>query len=385
MSRFSKSSNWKSSLHALETNKDHDRVEEIPSEFPFKIEDSPGPCTELLTREYQDELIKVEAYTPNVENVYYYFSRHNNPDTIPIIINVSKNDGLSLEFYCSASHDTISINGLSAKSLENSSENSTDRNADFSRIGDDENLRTAFNRYLESRGINTSFIGFLTEYMRNKDTREHLIWLKKMKNFIETMKPSADESVLRVLDSEIKSALETNKDHDHVEESTPSEFPFKIEDNPGQYTVILTREYRGELIKVEAHMSTSMEDDHCHYPIKMVINISMNDRPSLEFTCSGSLCAVSILELKVKNSENLSEDSSIKNSAKSENSEDDQMPFEGPNFSDLDEKLKKAFHRYLDAKGINTGFIGFLYEYMRNKCTREHLIWLKKMKNFIEV
>ncbi|KAK2637381.1 hypothetical protein Ddye_032173 [Dipteronia dyeriana] len=67
----------------------------------------------------------------------------------------------------------------------------------------------------------------------------------------------------------------------------------------------------------------------------------------------------------------------VKNAANSEN--------EGPDFSDLDKKLKKAFHRYLDAKGINTGFIGFLYDYMRNKCSREHLIWLKKMNNFIEV
>ncbi|KAK4836707.1 hypothetical protein QYF36_026609 [Acer negundo] len=133
----------------------------------------------------------------------------------------------------------------------------------------------------------------------------------------------------------------------------------------------------------------------------MVINISKNDRPFLEFTCigqlskndgpsseftcDGTLYPVSTLKFSVKNSENSSEDSTIKNAVKSENSEDDQMPFEGPNFSDLDKNLKKAFHRYLDAKGINAGFIGFLYEYMRNKCTREHLIWLKKMKNFIEV
>ncbi|KAK1570647.1 hypothetical protein Q3G72_005095 [Acer saccharum] len=132
----------------------------------------------------------------------------------------------------------------------------------------------------------------------------------------KTMKPSADES---------------------VEESTPSEFPFKIEDNPGQYTAILTREY---LIKVEAHMPTSstIGGDHYRHPIKMVINISKNDRPSLEFTCigqlsknegpsseftcDGTLFPVSILEFSVKNSENSSEDSTIKNATKSENSED---------------------------------------------------------------
>ncbi|KAI3894084.1 hypothetical protein MKX03_013281 [Papaver bracteatum] len=35
---------------------------------------------------------------------------------------------------------------------------------------------------------------------------------------------------------------------------TPSEFPFKIEDNPGEQTVILTRDYMGNYIKVIVHM-----------------------------------------------------------------------------------------------------------------------------------
>ncbi|KAK1571141.1 hypothetical protein Q3G72_012442 [Acer saccharum] len=66
----------------------------------------------------------------------------------------------------------------------------------------------------------------------------------------------------------------------HVEKSTPSELPFKIEDNPGQYSVLLTREYRDEIVKVEAHMP-NMQKDYWYnvnpYRIEMVINVSKND------------------------------------------------------------------------------------------------------------
>lgn len=53
-------------------------------------------------------------------------------------------------------------------------------------------------------------------------------------------------------------------------------------------------------------------------------------------------------------------------------------------WSDLDENLKKAFHKYLEIRGIKPSTTNFLFEYMLNKDSREYLIWLKKLKDFVE-
>ena len=49
----------------------------------------------------------------------------------------------------------------------------------------DENLQKSFHKYLEIRGIKPSTTNFLHEYMINKDSREYLGWLKKLKKFVE--------------------------------------------------------------------------------------------------------------------------------------------------------------------------------------------------------
>ncbi|RZC53152.1 hypothetical protein C5167_011996 [Papaver somniferum] len=55
-------------------------------------------------------------------------------------------------------------------------------------------------------------------------------------------------------DKIISAGEEAEKDLLKKVVETPSEFPFKIEDKPGEQTVILTREYMGNYIKVIVHM-----------------------------------------------------------------------------------------------------------------------------------
>ena len=52
--------------------------------------------------------------------------------------------------------------------------------------------------------------------------------------------------------------------------------------------------------------------------------------------------------------------------------------------SDLDEDLQKAFRRYLNIRGIKPSTINFLHEYMISKNSKEELIWMKKLKKFVE-
>ncbi|KAK1572252.1 hypothetical protein Q3G72_029705 [Acer saccharum] len=211
-------------------------------------------------------------------------------------------------------------------------------------------------------------------------TSTSFVPILRFSSAVEAKKSSSDESLVQVLESEIKCVVETD-DQNRVEEA-PSGFPFKIEDIPGQQTVILTREYQGDHVKVEVGMpdlvtgeqpeADNDDDDDSEKPnqasLPLVVTITKNCGTSLQFDCTGYPDAISIDNLSVR---------------KSETSEDE-LPYEGPDFHDLDENLKKAFHKYLEIRGIKPATTNFLFEFMLNKDTREYTLWLKNIKNFIE-
>ncbi|XWS74922.1 hypothetical protein CRYUN_Cryun01aG0040100 [Craigia yunnanensis] len=198
---------------------------------------------------------------------------------------------------------------------------------------------------------------------------------------VDSRKPSSDESLIRVLESEIQCAEESD-DYDRVEE-TPSGFPFEIEDTPGLQTVTLTRQYDGKLIKVNVHMPDLVtgdeqegdEDDDddddseksSKSSIPLVVTVSKNGSPSLEFSCTAFPDEIAIDSLTVRNTDS-----------------EDELAYEGPDFHDLDEKLQKAFHKYLEIRGIKPSTTSYLHEYMINKDSREYLRWLKNLKKFVE-
>ncbi|XP_058099407.1 uncharacterized protein At2g39795, mitochondrial-like [Magnolia sinica] len=192
-------------------------------------------------------------------------------------------------------------------------------------------------------------------------------------------KPSSDEKLVRVIESEIKCAEESD-DHDQAEEA-PDGFPFEIQDNSGEQTISLKREYNGETIKVEVHMPDLVtgednDDDNddgddekdSQSSIPMVISVSKGDGPTLEFSCTAYPDEISIDGMSVREPE----------------ASEDEIAYGGPDFSDLDENLQKAFHKYLEIRGINPSTTNFLHEYMINKDSREYLLWLKNLKKFIE-
>lgn len=193
-------------------------------------------------------------------------------------------------------------------------------------------------------------------------------------------KPSSDQSLLRVIESEIKCAVESQEE-DQAEE-VPQGFPFKIQNRPGQQTVTLTREYQGETISVEVHMPdiiTGQEDDaddnndegeeSASQPtLPLVVQVSKSRGPCLEFCCTAYPDEIAIDGLSVKDPE----------------AGEDQIPYEGPDFSDLDENLQKAFHKYLEIRGIKPSTTNFLHGYMVDKDSKEYITWLKNLEKFIK-
>ncbi|CAH8363501.1 unnamed protein product [Eruca vesicaria subsp. sativa] len=202
---------------------------------------------------------------------------------------------------------------------------------------------------------------------------------------VTTERLKSDETLIQVIDSEIKDAFEA--DVQGEEETTDSDdFPFKIEDNPGHRNVTLTREYNGEQIRVEVSMPGSMdenEDDGMddnedgnekanETSIPLVVTVTKKSGLSLEFSCTAFPDAIVIDGLSVNHSE------------KSSSEEGEQLTYDGPDFQELDENMRKSFHKFLEARGIKPSVTDFMYEYMMKKDSREYLLWLKNLKNFIQ-
>ncbi|CAL0304476.1 unnamed protein product [Lupinus luteus] len=197
------------------------------------------------------------------------------------------------------------------------------------------------------------------------------------KNF--ATKTNADDNLVQVLDSEIKCALEDDNAQRQVE--IPDDFPFEIEDNPGERTIQLKRQYQDETIKVQVDIPNVAPeenedgDDHegekngYETSIPLVVSVFKGGNGvSLEFGVTAFPDEVSIDSLSVKQPEESEE----------------QLAYEGPDFTDLDENLQKAFHKYLEIRGIKPSTTNFLQEYMFSKDHNEYLDWLKNLKNFIE-
>jgi complement component 1 Q subcomponent-binding protein len=192
----------------------------------------------------------------------------------------------------------------------------------------------------------------------------------------------SDDLLLRVIDSEIKCAEETDE-VGQAEEALgiPEGFPFQIEDHPGLQTISLSREYQGETINVEVSMPdlvTGVDEDDdddagdSEKPrqscIPLVVRVSKKGKASLEFGCTAYPDEIAIDTLSVKDADN----------------SEDQIPYEGPDFSDLDENLQKAFHKYLEIRGIKPSATNFLHEYMINKDNKEYKNWLNNLKKFVQ-
>ncbi|XP_010427342.1 PREDICTED: uncharacterized protein At2g39795, mitochondrial-like [Camelina sativa] len=173
---------------------EYDESKDVSSGFPFIIEDNPGHRTVTLTREYNEEKMKVEVSMPGLAMDENEDDLDDNEDgghekanetSIPLVVTVTKKSGLSLEFSCTAFPDEVVIDGLSVKRPEDSSseEQLAYDGPDFQEL--DENMRKSFHKFLETRGINASTTDFLYEFMMDKDSREYKLWLKKLKNFVQ--------------------------------------------------------------------------------------------------------------------------------------------------------------------------------------------------------
>ena len=110
--------------------------------------------------------------------------------------------------------------------------------------------------------------------------------------------------------------------HKQVEDIS-NEFPFKIKDNPGERTILLSRKFLDETIKIEVDMpSISTDDDDDDdakdadvSSIPLVVSITKGSGHYMEFCITAFLDEISIDSISIKNVEN-----------------SDELAYEGPDF-----------------------------------------------------
>lgn len=163
-------------------------VEEIPCDFPFAISKKEGLTDITLTRSLKGEHIEVLFCMPKLDQVKVEESTSSSDENqededeyfIPLTVTVSKSDGSSLKFACSAYPDEIVIDTLSMRLPPSGAE---EEGPDLNEM--DENLQEALNKYLELRGITPMNTKILHEYMISKDRRSYLLGLTKLRDFVK--------------------------------------------------------------------------------------------------------------------------------------------------------------------------------------------------------
>ncbi|TXG49850.1 hypothetical protein EZV62_025725 [Acer yangbiense] len=187
-----------------------------------------------------------------------------------------------------------------------------------------------------------SAVSSASSHLNRKPTLGSFVPDFEFSSATETKKCSSNiESLLQLaIDSEIKFL----DDHDSVEKPQ-SEFTLKIEDSAPEHHVVLTREYRGELVEVSGYIRDFTIGK---YREELCVTISNNSESSLKFDCFSTSDAISIWRMGIINSEN---------------SKDYWPLYDGDDvaeFDDTNENMKKAFFEYLEIRGIKPSIVDFM-------------------------
>ncbi|XP_026440144.1 uncharacterized protein At2g39795, mitochondrial-like isoform X2 [Papaver somniferum] len=178
------------------------------------------------------------------------------------------------------------------------------------------------------------------------------------------MRPSSSDQIICAAEVKAEDLLH----------KTPSDFPFKIEDKPGNQTVTLTRKYRGADIKVIVHMpadhSSTVEemgdelDSENHDQHKD--SIVSDPQSSIRLVVTGTNSLGTTLEYGViAYPDDFLIDSFCVKYANAPDEEN--IYYKGPDYAKLDKNLRKEYHRRLKILGIIPSTANFLHKYMANR------------------
>lgn len=116
------------------------------------------------------------------------------------------------------------------------------------------------------------------------------------------------------------------------------------------------------------------EDEEEDITIHFLVSVSKGDgREALEFSCATDGETVEVRNVRY---ESLGSDD-----------EDDMgsymSSYPGPNYDELDESVQEEFHKYLEARGVDSGLANYIMEVHIDKEQKEYTRWLENVGNFV--
>lgn len=149
---------------------------------PFVLEESPNDTLLTLKRSINGEEVAINLTVNNQTEQGFEDEEGENLSRVSFNVSVSKGDQ-SLVFECSSSGEDLVIEHVSSEPKSGIESDSVFTGPVFHEL--DERLQTEFVKYLETRGINSELGEYLRHLIFDKEQREYMLWLKKVKEFVE--------------------------------------------------------------------------------------------------------------------------------------------------------------------------------------------------------
>ena len=216
--------------------------------------------------------------------------------------------------------------------------------------------------------------------------------------FEEASPPSGERGLSQVLGEELEHERTTYKPSEVVAKGPPE--PFEMIETDGDCEITLVRAYGDDeeiavtfnatedpyeedeyfASEVDGAVGETDEEDE-DVTIYFSVSVSRSDgHEGLEFSCATDGETVEVRNVRYESLGGASGDG--------EADEDDEdayfSSYPGPNYDELDESVQEEFHKYLEARGIDSTLANYIAEVHVDKEQREYTRWLENVANFVK-
>ena len=216
--------------------------------------------------------------------------------------------------------------------------------------------------------------------------------------FEEASPPSGERGLSQVLGEELEHERTTYKPSEVVAKGPPE--PFEMIETDGDCEITLVRAFGDDeeiavtfnatedpyeedeyfASEVDGAAGETDEEDE-DVTIYFSVSVSRSDgHEGLEFSCATDGETVEVRNVRYESLGGASGDG--------EADEDDEdayfSSYPGPNYDELDESVQEEFHKYLEARGIDSTLANYIAEVHVDKEQREYTRWLENVANFVK-
>ena len=216
--------------------------------------------------------------------------------------------------------------------------------------------------------------------------------------FEEASPPSGERGLSQVLGEELEHERTTYKPSEVVAKGPPE--PFEMIETDGDCEITLVRAFGDDeeiavtfnatedpyeedeyfVSDADGAATNEAEDEDEDVTIHFSVSVSRGDgHEGLEFSCATDGETVEVRNVRYE---------AIGGGGGGEADEDDEdeyfSSYPGPNYDELDESVQEEFHKYLEARGIDSTLANYIAEVHVDKEQREYTRWLENVANFVK-